>query len=129
MDRMNIKGARMPSKVVSELLEILGLEIHGIRLYFLGIFQVRLMQNLQIPLFDLIWDIEMIGMWLIETDRRLDILNDETFTLKLNPAFYSWGRLYWISLNFDFQHPLVAAPFGRASAVLRGTVWYGSSAS
>ena len=102
---------------------------------FLGDFQVGLMQDLQMTLFDHIWDVETLCMWLIETDHRLEVLNDETFTLKLNPTFYKLGSLGLDLVEFhnadalDFQHPLVAAPFGRASAVLRGTVWSGSSAS
>ena len=81
-------------------------------------------------------DVETLCMWLIETDHRLEVLNDETFTLKLNPTFCKLGRWdfgyglgYFHNVDaLDFQHPLVAAPFGRASAVLRGTVWSGSSA-
>ena len=37
---------------------------------FVGDFQVELMQDLQMTLFDDIWDVETLCMWLIETDRR-----------------------------------------------------------
>ena len=62
------------------------------------------------------------------------VFNDGTFTIKLTPTFCKLGSPGRDLVDFhnaeapDFQHLLVAAPFGRASAVLRGTVWSGSSA-
>ena len=38
---------------------------------FVGDFQLELMQDPQMILFDDIWDVETLCMWLIVTDRRL----------------------------------------------------------
>ena len=54
--------------------------------------------------------------------------------LKPNPTFDKLDQLDRDLVEIhnadarDFQHLLVAAQFGRASAALRGTVWSGSAA-
>ena len=72
------------------------------------------------------WDVETRRMWDIET-RCMKYVKE----LCMRRA--GVGRLFLDDPEGDFhepsqvefQHLLVAAPFGRASAVLRGAIWFG----
>ena len=75
--------------------EFLGLGKHGFRLLFRGDFRVRLMQNLEMTIFDLIQAIEMYGMWLIEALGRG--LHWQDFHNPAEPDFLQVGSLgFWL---------------------------------